>query len=120
MAEHTDLGNEGEEVAADYLLNNGYRILERNWRYNKKEIDIIAKGDGYLVIVEVKTRTSDGWENPRETITNGKIKFIVEAAEAFIMQNNLFDEVRFDVITVMPGIKGWQIEHIKEAFHPSL
>ncbi len=60
MAFHNDLGKKGERIAVDYLIKNGYKILERNWRYLKAEIDIIAKKDNTLAIVEVKTRSKQG------------------------------------------------------------
>ena len=120
MAEHNELGKTGEALAAEYLEKKGFEILERNWKYNHKELDLIAMHNDYLVIIEVKTRTSDGWENPKEAITNGKIRFIVEASEAYINETNIENEVRFDVVTLIPKGKDWIIEHIDEAFHPSL
>lgn len=120
MAQHNELGKTGEAIAAEYLEKKGFEILERNWQYNHKEIDLIALHDNYLVIIEVKTRTTDGWENPKEAITNGKIKFIVEATEAYINETDIDNEVRFDVVTLIPDGENWTIEHIDEAFHPSL
>ncbi len=120
MSEHNELGQTGEEIAAEYLTSKGFEILASNWRYNHKEIDLIARDGDYLVIVEVKTRTSDGWENPREAITNKKIRFLVDAAEAYIMQNDVMMETRFDIVTLIPSGDGWEIEHLKEAFYPPL
>nr|WP_321406085.1 YraN family protein [uncultured Carboxylicivirga sp.] len=120
MADHNELGKVGEEVAARYLAERGFVIVERNWRYNKKELDLIAYDDNQLVIIEVKTRTSDGWEHPKEAITTSKIRFIVEATEAYIIENDIENEVRFDVVTVIPDNGDWEIEYLKEAFHPSL
>jgi len=120
MADHNELGRTGESIAAEYLEKKGFEILERNWQYNHKELDLIAMHGDYLVIIEVKTRTSDGWENPKEAITNGKIRFIVEATEAYINATDIENEVRFDVVTLIPNGEDWIIEHIDEAFHPSL
>ncbi|MCU4163910.1 YraN family protein [Carboxylicivirga caseinilyticus] len=120
MADHNELGKVGEEVAARYLAEKGFVIVERNWRYNKKELDLIAYDDNQLVIIEVKTRTSDGWEHPKEAITTSKIRFIVEATEAYIIENDIDNEVRFDVVTVIPDNGDWEIEYLKEAFHPGL
>lgn len=120
MADHNDLGKAGEDFAADFLLQEGFRIVERNWRYNKKELDLIAYDGEYFVVIEVKTRTSDGWEHPKEAITPAKIRYIVEATEAYIFENSVEEEVRFDVVTLIPNAAGWQVEHIKEAFHPLL
>ncbi|MBS2098189.1 YraN family protein [Carboxylicivirga linearis] len=120
MADHNELGKEGEEVASNYLAKHGFQIIDRNWRYNKKELDIIAFDNDNLVVIEVKTRTSDGWEHPKEAITNSKIRFIVEATEAYVIEKDINNEVRFDVVTVMPVDGEWKVEHIKEAFHPTL
>ncbi|TAJ13559.1 endonuclease [Marinilabiliaceae bacterium JC017] len=120
MAEHNRLGEKGEDIAAEFLADKGYRILARNWRFKQKEIDLIAQKDDFLVIAEVRTRSTDGWENPKDSITNAKIRFLVDATEAYIIGNDVELEVRFDVITLIPRGKGWKIEHIEEAFHPQL
>jgi len=120
MAEHNELGKTGEAIAANYLAQKGYEILDRNWHYNKKEVDLFVRLNEKLIAVEVRTRTSDGWEHPKETITDSKIRFIVEATEAYIIEKDIEDEVRFDVVTVMPRGDDWEIEHIEEAFHPLL
>jgi len=120
MAEHNELGHTGEQIAVEYLANKGYEILKTNWRHKKKEIDIIARDGDYLIIVEVRTRTSELWEHPKETITKAKIRFLVDAAEAYIMKNDIMTETRFDVVTLIPTVDRWEIEHIKEAFYPPL
>ena len=75
MAYHNELGKIGEQLAADYLTRNGYTILERNFIYQKAEIDIIAQKDDTISIVEVKTRNSPFFGNPQEFVTKGKIKY---------------------------------------------
>ncbi len=116
MADHNKLGNEGETVAANYLANNGYALLERNWRFGKYEIDIIAETSEFLVIVEVKSRSTETWEHPKDAITNKKIRFLVDATEAYILEHDIDKEVRFDVISTIPTPKEWNIEHIEDAF----
>ena len=74
MAEHNELGKQGEQVAVDYLLEKGYEILERNYQARKAEIDIIAKKDNWLIVVEVKTRTSIDFGNPEDFVNKNKIK----------------------------------------------
>jgi putative endonuclease len=118
MAEHNNLGQKGEDAAADFLAHKGYTILERNWRWKKLEIDLIADTGKKLVIVEVKTRGSGVWGSPEEAVTKGKIKFLAEAAEAFIELHQIDKEVRFDIVTVVLGNGTFQIDHIEEAFHP--
>ncbi|MCK9156980.1 MAG: YraN family protein [Paludibacteraceae bacterium] len=119
MAEHNELGNEGEERAVSYLAEKGYKILQRNWRCGQKEIDIVAEKDNMLVIVEVKTRSTDTFEHPKEAITNGKIRNLVTTAEAYIFQHDIMMETRFDVVSVIPLKNGgFKIEHVEDAFLP--
>ncbi len=120
MAEHNNLGKAGEQHAAHYLISNGYEILEQNWIYNHKEIDLIATKDETLVIAEIKTRSTENWEHPKEAITNKKIKYLVDAAEAYILMNDIDLEVRFDVISVIKKGNDWKVEHIEEAFYPPM
>ena len=121
MAQHNKLGQKGEDKAASYLLDQGYRLVARNYRFGHKEIDIIAWDDKVLVIVEVRTRDSDYHEHPRNSLTHAKINAIVHAAEAYIMQNELDCETRFDLICWLPkkNEEAWEMEHIVEAFHPT-
>jgi putative endonuclease len=117
MADHIELGKKGEQVAADYLREKGLRIVACNWRFRHKEVDIIAWDGDYLVVIEVRTRTSSNWEHPRESITPGKIRFLVQATEAYVMQYKIDNKVRFDVVTCMPiNDTEWDIDHIEGAF----
>jgi len=117
MANHIELGKQGEQIAADFLREKGFKIIARNWRFKHKEVDIISYDGDYLVVTEVKTRTSSGWEHPRESITPLKIKFLVHATEAFVQTHKIDNKIRFDVVSVMPtdNMK-WDIEHIENAF----
>lgn len=116
MALHNDLGRNGEDIATEYLEKNGYKILERNWRFGRIEVDIIACNDDYLVFVEVKTRASDRWGNPEFSVTNDKIKRIVEAAESYINKFPIELPVRFDVISVIINGDKIELEHFDDAF----
>ncbi len=116
MAEHYDLGKEGEQEAVYFLERNGYQILERNWRYQKAEIDIIAKKEDKLIVVEVKTRSSDFYGNPEEAISSKKIKLLVEATDAYIHKHDLDLEVQFDSIAIVKHNSQFQIEHTENAF----
>lgn len=118
MAEHNDLGNVGEVMAQNYLRTNGYEILQTNWVCGKLELDIIARKDNMLVIVEVKTRSTDTFEHPKEAITLRKIRNIVNAAHEYIFSTDWMGESRFDVISVMPDGQNFKIEHIEDAFIP--
>ena len=117
MADHNDLGKIAEDLAAEYLVKNGYKILVRNFRYQKAEIDIISEKDNLIIVTEVKARSTDFFILPQEAVTKGKIKLIVTAANHFMEEFNKNKEVRFDIITVLPDQKGnLEIEHILDAF----
>jgi putative endonuclease len=116
MAEHNELGKKGEDLAVAHLLKNGYAIVERNWRFLKAEIDIIAKKGNTLAIVEVKTRSSDYFGNPQDFITPKKIKLLVTAVDAYVTQRDLDVEVRFDIIAIINKKNTFEIEHLTDAF----
>ena len=118
MANHHELGKIGEEIAAQYLIKNGYKILRRNFFFDKAEIDIIAqKEEDTVVIVEVKTRNSDFFGDPQSFITPGKIKNLVKAANEYIVSNDLDVEVRFDVIAILKNQKTESLQHFENAFY---
>ena len=120
MAQHNELGNIGEERAQAYLREKGYKIKHVNWFAGKFELDIVAEKDGWLVVVEVKTRSTDTFEHPQEAITPRKIRNIVSAAHEYILQFDWQGETRFDVISVIPQGQGYRIDHIEDAFLPPL
>lgn len=96
-------GASGEKLAAEYLKNNGYRIITVNFRYSRLgEIDIIAHDAEYLCFVEVKTRRSLIYGTPAEAITKGKQNNIKKLAQIYISKNRLFESnVRFDVVEIL-------------------
>ncbi|MBW7675317.1 YraN family protein [Chryseobacterium chendengshani] len=117
MADHNDLGKKAEDLAAEYLIKNGHRILMRNFRYQKAEIDIISEKDNLIIVTEVKARSTDFFILPQEAVKKGKIKSIVTAANHFMEEFNKTQEVRFDIISVLPDYNGkLTIEHINDAF----
>lgn len=117
MADHNDFGKKAEELAAEYLHKNGYKILVRNFRYQKAELDLVAEKDSLIVVVEVKARSTDVFNLPQEAVNKRKIKLIVSAANYFMEEYNKNQEVRFDIISVLPDEnKNLMIEHITDAF----
>lgn len=117
MATHNDLGKLAEDLAAEFLLKKGYKILVRNFRFQKAEIDIIAEKDNLIIVTEVKARSTDAFMLPQEAVTKTKIKSIVSAANHYLEEFNKNQEVRFDIISVLPDEKGKLIiEHIPDAF----
>ncbi|MDR2038388.1 MAG: YraN family protein [Bacteroidales bacterium] len=117
MAEHNETGKKGEDIATVYLTENGYRILERNWRYQHLEIDIIAAKGNELVIAEVKCRTGNPVAEPYVSVTRRKQHQLIKAAGMYIQENEMEMEVRFDVISIIIGNQTI-IEHIENAFYP--
>jgi putative endonuclease len=115
MAQHNELGKRGEDAAVNYLIEKGYQILRRNYRYLKAEVDIIAKKDDIIIAVEVKTRTSNYFGNPQDFINQKKIQLLTAALDHYMQESNLDIEVRFDIISVI-GNKSFEIEHIEDAF----
>ena len=118
MAKHLELGRKGEDLATEYLLKQGFTILERNWTYENAELDIIARDEDILVFVEVKTRTGNAYGDPEDAVDKRKISKILEAAEAYVEEKNLDNEIRFDIIAIV--IKGgrYELEHIPDAIYP--
>jgi putative endonuclease len=117
MAEHNELGKEGEKVAMEYLQNNGYEILEQNYQASKAEIDIIARKSDWLVVVEVKTRTSVDYGNPEDFVNKKKIKLLVQAIDDYVQETDLDLEIRFDIISVIKNGNEFSIEHFEDAFY---
>ncbi|NMA73191.1 MAG: YraN family protein [Bacteroidales bacterium] len=120
MALHNQLGKKGEEVAKDYLIHQGYHILESNWRCGRLELDIIADTPNNLVVVEVKTRRNSIFGNPVEAVTKNKIKRIVTATQAYIRKHEIELPVRFDIIAVLGTQAPYQIKHYPNAFYPPI
>jgi putative endonuclease len=117
MSKHYELGIKGEQQAVDYLLKHNYVILERNYRFQKAEVDIIAQKGDILAVVEVKTRSTVDFGNPQDFVKPKQIKNLVKAVDAYVAENELDLEVRFDIIALVKEGKGFQIEHLENAFY---
>jgi len=119
MSEHNEIGKLGEKAALEYLIKKGYKIHEVNWRYNFKEVDIIAQQNDKMVFVEVKTRATTAFELPQEAVTPKKMKNLVYAADVYLRLNNIEEEGRFDIVTVLAQDGFKILEHIEDAFKPN-
>jgi putative endonuclease len=117
MAEHNDLGKAGEERAVAYLQEHGYIILEQNFVFQKAEIDIIAQKGDWLIVVEVKTRTSTDYGNPEDFVNKKKIKLLVKAIDEYVQQSDLDLEIRFDIISIVKEGEKFIIDHLEDAFY---
>lgn len=121
MAIRNEIGKQGESEARAYLEHKGYQILHTNWHYHHYELDIVARQDNELVVVEVKTRSKDYLLEPEEAVDLRKIKRIVAAADAYVRLFRCSLPVRFDIITLIRDTQGYQIrEHIEDAFYPPI
>lgn len=116
MATHNELGKKGEKLAITFLRENGYTIVEKNYRYLKAEIDIIAKKGDVLAVIEVKTRSTDYFGSPEEFVNPKKIKLLVTAIDHYVTERTLDVEVRFDIIAIIHRQSQTKIEHLKDAF----
>lgn len=117
MAKHNELGSFGEELAVDFLLQKGYKILARNWRFQKAEVDVIAQKKDILAAVEVKTRSTNDFGDPQDFVNSKKINLLVKAVDEYVQQKDLDVEVRFDIIAITTNNKKLEIEHLKDAFY---
>ena len=99
-------GNNGEELAVNYLLQHGFIIIERNWRFRYAEVDIIAAKENRLRFFEIKTRTSDKFGKPEESMSHKKMSMLKTAAEEYQYKNPQWKYVQFDVlaITIINGV----------------
>jgi len=121
MAKHLDLGQRGEDLALNFLKEKAYEILETNWRYSRAEIDIVARKDEQLMIVEVKTRASYRHGHPEDDVDHRKQQLLYDAATAYMDWIDHEGEVRFDILSVVIRPNGTHdIRHIPDAFFPGL
>jgi putative endonuclease len=118
MNKAKELGNKGEELAIAHLKSIGYQILDLNWYAGHLELDIVAQDGNELVIVEVKARGSESYEHPSEAVSNKKIRFLVNAADAYIQEKNINCDTRFDVISIVFRGQTTELEHFVNAFYP--
>lgn len=110
-----DLGNNGEWMACKYLIQNGYKIVKRNFYCKLGEIDIIAKEKNEIIFVEVKTRTNIEYGRPAEAVDYRKKNHIYKTACYYLLKNNLYNmPVRFDVIEILLKKGVFEISHIKQ------
>ena len=120
MAQHNELGKKGEEEAVKYLKSKDYRIICRNWNFHGYEIDIIAETDEFIVFVEVKTRTTALFGNPEDFVGNARMRRMVDAANHYLIEEDIDKPARFDIIGLAWDGKRFELEHIDDAFLPFL
>jgi putative endonuclease len=120
MIHRRRIGKYGEELAQDYLMKKGYELVEKNFRYERAEVDLIFKDENskVLIFVEVKTRSSKSFGEPEESVTEMKQEKLVRSAEGFLMEHPEYDEYekRFDVVAIYVRGNKEEINHIINAF----
>jgi putative endonuclease len=111
------LGRQGEARAAAFLKQKKYRILEKNYRHRKAEVDLIALKDNLLIAVEIKTRSTGFFGAPETFLKRQQQQRIVEAIDFYVKENQLGVEVRFDIVSLIKVGNGFEIKHLKNAFY---
>jgi len=110
-------GKEGEDMAARFMMDKGYEIIARNYRYRRSEIDLIVKKDNWLIFVEVKLRSSDQYGYPEDFVDYKKAKNIIDGAEQYTFDNNWQGNVRYDIVSIRLLKDKTEIIQIEDAFY---
>lgn len=117
MGRHNDLGKTGEDRAIEYLMAKGYEILERNYRYGRAEVDIVASFENFIVFIEVKTRTNYAFGYPEDSVSRSKQKLLIRAAGNYMCDKHEGKEPRFDIIALFKSNDdAWSVKHFEDAF----
>ena len=110
-------GKAGEDLAARYLEKNGFKIIERNYRFERGEIDLVAEEGQELVFIEVKLRRSIAYGLPEDAVTEEKQEQVHTVADGYLFEHNIDDRpIRFDVIAIEERKGNTEIRHIRDAF----
>ncbi|HMQ48715.1 MAG TPA: YraN family protein [Saprospiraceae bacterium] len=121
MGQHQELGKWGEKLAEEYLEQKGYRVLANNWKYQRAEIDLIAKKEDVLVFVEVKTRSNSTFGAPEEFLSPAQEVRIISAASDYMEKHPHEGEIRFDIIAIKYNSEyDFHLHHYEDAFFPGL
>ena len=118
MISNKDTGDRGEDLAVAFLKDKDYVILERNWRFQHLEIDIIAQKASFIVIVEVKTRSTREFGEPATFVNRRKQKHLIKATNFYVSEKDIHSEIRFDIISVFIYGNEVEIDHYEQAFYP--
>jgi putative endonuclease len=100
MASHIDFGKLGEKLAEDFLIDKGYTIMHRNWRHSRYEIDVVALKNELPHFIEVKTRSSNEFGEPEDSVSKKKIRFLLQAADEFLFQNPQYTNFQIDILSI--------------------
>lgn len=117
MTDKIKKGKAGEEAAAQFLVDKGYQIIARNFRFRRAEVDLIAQKDNWLIFVEVKARTSNAFGHPESFVDQHKIANVLMAADEYVHQQKWQGQVRYDVISIEWKSGRTDIVHFEDAFY---
>jgi putative endonuclease len=117
MTDKIKTGTDGEDQAATFLIQKGFDILERNYRFKKSEIDLIVKRGNWLVFIEVKTRTSTAFGHPEQFVDYQKRKMIFAGALEYMTAKNWQGNVRYDIVAITIVRGKSEVHHIEDAFY---
>lgn len=115
--EALEFGKIGEQMAAKYLTDKGYIILEHNYRRGHLEIDLIALDGDNLVIVEVKSRAYDTVLQPEDAVVHKKRLALIRLANEYVKTHGRKENVRFDIVSIVSNANGTEIKHLKNAYN---
>jgi putative endonuclease len=115
-----EIGDFGEDFAVKFLRGKGFQIIDRNIRFKKYEVDIVCKDGEQMVFVEVKTRNTAEIGAPWKAVTKTKQRQIIKCAHHYLISNDIDVESRFDVISIVHNSYGTFLEHIDDAFYPTM
>jgi putative endonuclease len=113
-------GRTAEQIAAEYLQDNGFSVLHLNWRQGAKELDIVAEKDNRLHVVEVRSLSSNRFMEPYQSIGKAKQRHLIYAANAYVERYKITKEVQLDVISVVFKGDGHSLEYLPNAIYPTL
>ena len=116
MAQHNELGKKGEEKAIAFLTSIGHVLLATNYRAGRDEVDVITRQNNTIIFTEVKTRSTDYYGHPEEFVDKKKRKAMKKVAEAFLLENNLNIDIRFDIVSITNTQGELKVYHIPDAF----
>ncbi len=115
-----DKGDKGEDIACSFLIENGYKIVDRNWHFGKYEVDIIAENKEYIVFTEVKFRSGNYFGEPEIFVSQKQKSNLIRVANFYIDRKNIDKEARFDIIAIVMNNEKFSINHIEDAFKPDV
>lgn len=110
-------GKRGEAMAEIEMRQRGYKILARNYRHGKSEIDLIMQGEGLMIFVEVKTRSSNSFGFPEDFVSKNQQEAIIRASNYYVEEQGWKGDIRFDIVAIVIKQTTMQIEHLKDAFY---